>query len=252
MLRFSFLVACGALLLAVSSVRAASVSVDYYTTGSFSTGSSSNSPTFSSNATSSSVTVPDPASSGSATFTYIFGGSSTATTDISLNSNGATKALALGTFGGFEGSTTAGDSAAPSVFNGIDFTLDVWQTVPTGGPAALAAIVTGELYAHGTGNFFQVAYSPASTVVSSAPPILYTITDTFTISTPPTSTTYTGEDITTSISGVHDIGAEASVFQLDAETAPLPSAARMGLTLFGGLLAFTAVRRRFLARVDLF
>jgi len=227
---FSTLAVCAALLVMASSALAGTIPVDYYTTGSFSMGTNANSPTFPSTSTSSSVKI------GELTFTYNFEGSSGTPIDINLPSNGSP--LTGLQLGNFTFSSTSTNSQTDS-FGGINFAIDVYQTVPSGGPGQLAAVLSGALAESGsiTRDSLQVTYSPSTVVVNSSPAISYTITDTYAFST---GGTHIGENLSGNTQPVQ-IGAEASV------VVPLPNTSITELALLAGIAGFAAIRRRALA-----
>jgi hypothetical protein len=200
-----------------SSVRADLI-VDYYTTGSFSY-SATGSPSLGSSAT-----IGDVADGFSTiTFSPIVGGVADLVPTPAINPTELEDAESLGEL------STASTAPQPQTFDTLYFTLDVYQTSPSGGPGVLAATMGGSLQ-EGTGHaagVISVDFSTYTTYLTSVPPVTYTLDD-------PTFT-------------INDFNGGSTLDAVITSAVPLPKAASTGLALLGCVSAFSVIRRRVMA-----
>lgn len=217
------------------SVRA-DVQVEYYTRGIFTNFSNPGSVTFGGGAVLnpggpyggySSVTVDSTADSQSSTLTYNYSDYKTAFApdDGSFGSLIGSKSL-----GSFE--LTSTDTAATyDIFDGIQFTLEIYQVVPTSGSGSLVGTVTGTVHATPGGP-------------TSQPELLVQFPSPYIIGVP-TGNPSTQYKLELTDGNVHVTGVPGDATGLTGSVAvPLPGIVWAGMTLLSAVGTANVLRRR--------
>jgi len=168
------------------------------------------------------ITVDNPTDGSTSTLSFTFSGN-----QIVPLTGGVGNVSGFPGFGTF--AVSSQNSVNYDVFDGIGFTLNIYQTSPITGDGSLVGQVSGNLQYtdEGTASTLKVVFNPNQVVVPAPNGVLYTIAPSVLGNT-----------------GTVTIGGGVSQTPIDGTAAvPLPATASAGLWLLGGLGALAAFKK---------